>query len=198
MTDNWPITECSPNVALQLANQWAIAVAAQARRIQHPEHTQERVPDAYIQVMALHSLLRAAEMAKQTIPSRIATNEIKHAIADFLDAVVVSGTTDTTKRDYALIQARNVLEHFDNYYRGTGDQQKKAPVGKNKEELAQDYRIDLELPADRPRLRVGPLRPSAALFTIDLVTSAPTAARQLVARIHATITQHESQTAGQQ
>jgi hypothetical protein len=136
VTDDWRITEHSPNVALQLANQWAIAVNAQARRIQNPENSQERIPDAYIQVLALRNLLRAAELAKKTVPQD---------------------------------QADKTLE-----------------------DLAQDYRIDFEPPADRPQLRVGPVRPAEALFTIDLVTTASQAARQLVDAVHAAIVQDQT------
>lgn len=192
VTDDWRITEHSPNVALQLANQWAIAVSAQARRIQNPEDSQERIPDAYLQVLALRNLLRAAELAK-TVPSRTATNAIKLAIRAFLDAVVVVGTN--SNRDNALERARNVVEHFDEYYRGTGKQQKQDQAGKTREDLAQDYRIDFEGPANRLQLRVGPVRPGEAHFTIDLVATTPQAARQLVDAIHAAIVQDQTSSA---
>lgn len=190
VTDDWRITEHSPNVALQLANQWAIAVNAQARRIQNPDNTQERIPDAYIQVLALRNLLRAAELAKKTVPSRAATDAIKKAIRAFLDAVIVIGTI--SNQDNALERARNVVEHFDEYYRGTGKQQKQDQADKTLEDLAQDYRIDFEPPVDRPQLRVGPVRPAEALFTIDLATTAPHAARQLVDAVHAAIVQDQT------
>lgn len=190
MTDDWRITEHSPNVALQLANQWAIAINAQARRIQNPDDSQERIPDAYIQVLALRNLLRAAELAKTTVPSRAATDAIKLAIRAFLDAVVVIGAI--SNRDNALERARNVVEHFDEYYRGTGTQQKQDETGSAVEDLAQDYRIDFEPPAEQLQLRVGPVRPAEARFTIDLVATAPQAARHLVNAIHAAIVQDQT------
>jgi len=99
---------------------------------------------------------------------------------------------DRGRQDNALERARNVVEHFDEYYRGTGKQQKQDQADKTFEDLAQDYRIDFEPPADRPQLRVGPVRPAEALFTIDLVTTAPQAARQLVDAVHTAIVQDET------
>jgi hypothetical protein len=103
---------------------------------------------------------------------------------------IVIGTI--SNQDNALERARNVVEHFDEYYRGTGKQQKQDQADKTPEDPAQNYRIDFEPPADRPQLRVGPVRPAEALFTIDLVTTAPQAARQLVDAIHAAIVQDQT------
>lgn len=50
---NWRITEHNSNVALQPGHQWAVAVCAQARRVQNPDHSLERIPDTYLLVMAL-------------------------------------------------------------------------------------------------------------------------------------------------
>lgn len=193
MTDAWLITEHSPNVALQLANEWAIAVRAQARRVQHPHNSQERVPDTYLLVMALRNVLRAAEMAKTSIPTPATKREIQQAIGTFSRAIVVTNST-TQPGHEALVQVRNVLEHFDQYYSGTGRQQK-LDIGKSPEDRAQDYRVDFEGPADQPRLRIGPLRPAPARFAIDLVTTAPSAARQLVMALHASIARQEQRTA---
>lgn len=195
VTDDWLITEHSPNVALRLAYLWAMAVSAQARRIQHPHNSSERVPDTYLLVIALRSVLRAAEMAKNSIPAPDTKREIQQAIGTFARAIVV--TNSTTKPEQALVQVRDVLEHFDEYLCGTGRWQRRD-ADKSSEDRAQDYRVDFEGTADHPQLRIGPLRPAPARFTIDLVTNAPDAARDLVAVLHASITRHQERTAREQ
>jgi hypothetical protein len=160
----------------------------------------DRVPDAYLQVVALHNVLqaadmaRAAELAKETVPSKAAAVAINKAIGAFLAAVVVPGTI--RDRRSALVDARNAVEHFDEYYRGTSKKQKKDQVAKTCEERAQAYRIELEGPADRPLLRVGHVRPAEPHFRIDLVAAAPEAARLLVKAVHAATVQEQSPTAG--
>jgi hypothetical protein len=180
MTGERPITERTANVAAQLAERWATAINAQARRIQHPTRTAERVPDALVQVSLLHQLLRAAQMAEKATEAPAAKRRIRDGIQAFADAIVVQ----TTLKDKAeaLALARNVLEHFDEYWKGTGDAQQpgtrrhtRAP----RERLAQDYRWELDGPADGAlRMRIGP-RPGEPIVMIDLVERAPKAARQL-------------------
>ena len=176
MSDQWRITEHTANVAGQLADRWATAVAAQARRIQRPENTIERVPDALVQVSVLHQVLRAAEMGKAAASSKTARQRIEQAIEAFVNEIVVE-TTISGGRARALGLARNVLEHFDAYYQGTGHTQQ--PGRGSSEDLAQDYRWELDGPADGAlRLRIG-LRPAAPLVVVDLVEHAPRASRQL-------------------
>jgi len=192
MTDDWRITNHSPQVALQLAQQWAVAARAQARRVQDPQHASERVPDTYLLVMALQQVLTAAQMAKRTMTSSAAKADVQRAIGTFFDEIVVS-TTETQHAE-ALTLARDVLVHFDKYLTGTGLRQRRnrtADPAKTGEELAQDYRIDFDPPADRPRLRVG-LRPAPARVTIDLVTTAPDAASRLADAIGTAITRGQS------
>ena len=158
--------------------------------MQNPDHALERIPDTYLLAMALRNVLRAAEMAKRNVRSPLARAEIQKAIGTFLSYVILN-----PKHDHrALIRARDVLEHFDEYLCGTGklrrDEAKLNP-DTSKEDLAQNYRIDFEPLAHRPRLRVGPLRPAAPLLTIDLVTTAPQAAQLLVATVRAAIVQDQ-------
>jgi hypothetical protein len=118
VSNEWRITEHKANVAAQFADRWATAVAAQARRIQRPENTLERVPDAWVQVSVLRQLLRAAEMAHEATGTET-QRRIKEAIEAFLDAIVVETTMADRARAFRL--ARDELEHFDAYYQGTGN-----------------------------------------------------------------------------
>jgi hypothetical protein len=182
VNDEWKITEKAVNVAAQFADRWATAVAAQARRIQHPENALERNPDTWIQVMALRQLLRAVEMAKTaTAEDDSRGQQIEQAIVEFLDAVVVQSSDAGKASGFKL--ARDALEHFDEYYQGTGDVQQPSLKRRDRqpdEVLAQGYRFDLDGAADGSlRLRVGPLRPEEPLVVIDLVERAPRAARKL-------------------
>jgi hypothetical protein len=58
-------------VALQLGHQYAVAIHAQARRVQNPEHPMDRIPDIYLLVGALHNVLRATEMTKKSVSSTL-------------------------------------------------------------------------------------------------------------------------------
>ena len=88
----------------------------------------------------------------------------------------------STPQDFFTL-ARKVLEHFDEYFQGTGYLQRKASLedpGLSREHLAQRYRVELAGPsADRPHLRIGPLSPAKPAVVIDLVEHAPQAARRL-------------------
>lgn len=182
MSNEWRITDHTANVAAQFADRWATAAAAQARRIQRPENTLERVPDAWVQVSVLRQLLRAAQMAKAATEAEMVQRRIQEAIEAFVDAIVVE--TSLTDRAKAFKLARDALEHFDEYYQGMGDQQQQPTAPRRgrspREDLAQRYRVELEGPADGAlHLRIGPLRPAEPLVVIDLVERAPRAARQL-------------------
>jgi hypothetical protein len=84
--------------------------------VQNPDHALERIPDTYLLAMALRNVLRAAEMAKRNVRSPLARAEIQKAIGTFLSYVILN-----PKHDHrALIRARDVLEHFDEYLCGTG------------------------------------------------------------------------------
>jgi hypothetical protein len=69
MDSQWRITEHTANVAVQFADRWATAAAAQGRRIEYPVNPFERVPDGFLQVAALHHVLRAAEIGSWDYPA---------------------------------------------------------------------------------------------------------------------------------
>ncbi len=183
MTDQFLLTENSHKVAVQLADRWATAVEAQARRIQSPHDLRVTVPDQYMQVVALHHVLVAAKMARKHVPSESAKVKIDAALTAFLGAIVTNRGQGMNQRE-ALGLARNVLEHFDEYYCGTGDLQRKdaEKTGLNREDLALRYRPEGG-GAEQPTLRIG----SPPLAEIDLATVAPTAARQLVRELCAIV-----------
>lgn len=98
-------------------------MAAQARRIKSPQDTFERVPDTFLQVLALRQVLHAAEMAAgQADPE--SHHGIHDALAQFFDALVVE--TNAADRAEAFRTARNVLEHFHEYFQGMGNMQRRA------------------------------------------------------------------------
>jgi len=176
VTDQFLLTENAHRVAVQLADLWATAVEAQARRIRKPHNLRVTVPDQYLQVVALHHVLVAAKMARAHVPSESARPRIDAAINAFLKAIVVTRGPGMNQRQ-ALALARDVLEHFDEYLSGTGKKQKEdqARTGESKEDLAQRYRPELGT-TGQPTLRIG----SAPRAEIDLAAIAPAAARQLV------------------
>lgn len=180
MDTEWRVTEHTASVAAAFADRWATAVAAQARRIAHPENLFERVPDTFLQIDAIHNVLRAAEMAQDSLDPGGARDAVTGAIDAFLAAIVVGHSPDLSDRQ-ALKLARNVLEHFDAYYSGAGYRQRAeaARSGQSREDLAQRYRIDLGGPsAARPHLLIG-MKPDEPLVEIDLSEPAAYAARQL-------------------
>jgi hypothetical protein len=181
MDSQWRITEHTASVAASFAALWATAAAAQARRIEHPENLFERVPDAFLQVDALHHVLRAAEMTRDSLDPRDAREAVMVAIDAFLDAIVIGHSPDLSDRE-AFKLARNVLEHFDTYYCGTGVWQRQAArSGQGPENLAQRCRVDLGGPsAACPHLLIG-MKPGQPLVEIDLAEPAASAARQLAA-----------------
>jgi hypothetical protein len=185
MDSQWRITEHTVAVAASFAGVWATAAEAQARRIEHPENLFERVPDTFLQVDALHHVLRAAEMARDSLDKGDPRDTLMAAIEVFLSAIVSGHSPDLSDRQ-AFKLARNVLEHFDAYYCGTGDLQKPAVrSGQSREGLAQRYRVDLGGPsAGRPHLLIG-MKPEQPLVEIDLAEPAARSARQLAAAVSA-------------
>jgi hypothetical protein len=180
IVSKWRITQNSPAVAAQFADRWATAASAQARRIEYPDDPFERVPDCFQQVNALHNVLKAAEMAKRTIGSTAAKRRIQQAADAFLAEIVVN-TTERNHND-ALALARNVLQHFDEYYCGKGRHQTTKSAGGSgldTEELARSHTVDFGGPsAARPHLLIGP-HGGRPIVSIDLVVKAPAAARRL-------------------
>jgi hypothetical protein len=81
-----------------------------------------------MQVMTLRQLLRAVEMAKTATPQDDSrTQRIEQAILEFLDTVVVKASDAGKASGFKL--ARDALEHFDEYYRGTGPFSSRASSG---------------------------------------------------------------------
>jgi hypothetical protein len=106
------------------------------------------VPDDFLQVIALRQVLRAALMAKSSVQSKRRKGQIQDAIDAFLETIVVEHHMPSKAEAFAL--ARDVLEHFDDYYCGTGNLQKKdwqRSPGIDREDLAQRYRVDLAGPS---------------------------------------------------
>jgi hypothetical protein len=126
--DEWRMIDHSPNVALTIAWQWSIAVRAQAARVRDGAGV-GKIPDAYLLVLAVRNVRRAAKMAMIHFTTHAARDQLCRALADF-DAELPG-----------VEAIRNVLEHFDNYAHGTGDMQQDDPM-----QLCiriRDHRIDL-------------------------------------------------------
>lgn len=177
---DWLLTEHSANVAVQFADRYATAVAAQARRIRDPHDQFERVPDCFLQVNALHNVLRAAEMAKKAVTSSAAKRAIQEAISAFLGSVVVQRSGLAPHE--ALGLARNVLQHFEEFYCATSDRQKRQQrrdPNQDKENLARQHQIGFRgSSVGEPHLVVGD-NLDEPVVSIDLVAEAPAAARRL-------------------
>jgi hypothetical protein len=182
------LTENTHRVAVQLGDRWATAVEAQARRIQSPENLRVTAPDQWLQVVALHHVLVAAQMARKYAPVAAMKPRIDCAINEFLNAIVIGRSPGMNQRE-AIALARDVLEHFDEYYCGTGRLQKReqaADPSLSKEDLALRYRPSLGS-AGRTALRIGPDPPADPLVEIELASIAPKAARHLVEELAAIV-----------
>ncbi|MEQ7129471.1 hypothetical protein ABN034_33780 [Actinopolymorpha sp. B11F2] len=125
------------------------------------------VPDAYLLVLALRNVRRAADMALRHLVTAKARDQLRAALDEF------------ETRLPGAKEARDVIEHFDDYSGGVGDQQQPAIRQRDSrvpdEQLAQQYRIDFEHVVNDPArslLHVGP-------HIVDL-TAAGRAASQLV------------------
>ncbi len=113
---------------------------------------------------------------------------IDAAIHAFLDSIIISRGPSTNQRD-AMVLARDVLEHFDDYYCGTGNMQRReqaADPNLSKEDLALRYRPPLGS-GGTIALRSGSDPPAHPLVEIALASIAPKAARQLVKELCATV-----------
>jgi len=161
-----------PNVALTHAYLWAVAVRAQVQRVVEGNGSPQRTPDAFLLVIAARNVRRAACMALAHLTGTGAREQLREALDHF----------DTTLPD--LEDARNVLEHFDEYTRGVGHRQQRPTIKPGQraadEPLAQQYRVGFEHVGDDPRrrrIRIGP-------HAIEL-TEAGRAASQLVQEIRA-------------
>jgi|SRR5215472_9389344 len=106
---------------------------------------------------------------------------IDAATQTFLNSIIIGRSPSTNQRD-AMVLGRDVLEHFDEYYCGTGKmqrQEQEADPSLSKEDLALRYRPSLGS-ADPIALRIGSDPPACPLVEIELASIAPKVARQLV------------------
>jgi hypothetical protein len=146
----------------------------------NPHDQFERVPDCFLQVDALHNVLRAAEMAKRAVASSTAKRAIQEAISMFLGSVVVQRAALAPHE--ALGLARNVLQHFDEFYCATSDRQKRQQrrnPNQDKENLARQHQVGFRGKSARePDLVIGD-NLDEPVVAIDLVAKAPAAARRL-------------------
>jgi len=88
---------------------WQRAVVMQADRVLDAEATPvARQTDAYLFVQALRQILRAADLMKRALVDDPRAQAVEDAIAEFNSAV-------PRAKD-----ARDILDHFDDYARGIG------------------------------------------------------------------------------
>lgn len=111
MAEDRRLIDHSPDVALTLSIQWATAVRAQAKRVTEGTGTDEQIPDAYLLVIALRNVRRAAQLAIQTFDTPAARDQLTEALNEFDETL--PGAADT----------RDAIEHFYDYTRGIGNQQ---------------------------------------------------------------------------
>lgn len=143
---------------------WAVAVRAQATRIVEGCGTFQEVPDAMMMIGAIRNVRRAADMALNHLRTDPARTQLQEALDDF-DAALPG-----------VNNARNVIEHFDEYSRGIGRLQQPAVSVYQRaanEQYAQDYRIQIEHvdnDPNHPQIRIGP-------YVIDLADAGVAASR---------------------
>lgn len=131
------------NLAINAAFTWVRAAMEQATRLLRGASYWE----AYVLLLSLRQVLRAAEMAQSsTFQSRRARQILSDAVRRF-------------KSDLPdLVDARDIIEHFDRYAVGKGDLQRDdrdADPSLTDAELANRYAARLEGPWGEPILRVG-------------------------------------------
>jgi hypothetical protein len=161
------------NIAMATAWQWANAARAQMRRVYAANGGPHQVTDSHMLLVAVRNVRRAASMAVEQLATVAAQEQLRAALDDFDAAVPGSG------------DARNVLEHFDEYSLGIGQLQQpgvKKQMRVPNEQLAQQYRVSFEYidnDVERLCLHVGPV-------AID-INKAAHAASRLVYEIWAAV-----------
>lgn len=95
-----------------------------------------READAALMVLALRNVFRAA---------RWAAEELRSDVGDEADQILEQFTAHLP----GLVDARDALEHFDDYAVGQGRLQRSNPV---------PYDFELTMADDRPVVTVGPIR----------------------------------------
>ncbi|MBB2948135.1 hypothetical protein FB565_007906 [Actinoplanes lutulentus] len=105
------------------------------------------LPDALLLLVALRNVRRAAELAGKSLTKPEAQQHLADALSKF-DAALPG-----------LKEARDVIEHLDEYAIGVGTEQKKlqaATPSLTTAELAARYALRLEGTYNEPIVRVGP------------------------------------------
>ncbi|MEV4823107.1 hypothetical protein [Micromonospora sp. NPDC049274] len=157
------------NLALSQAWLWTKAVMVPAERLLHGPSS--GLPDALLLLVALRNVHRAATMALRHMRDPDAKAHLTDAVAQF-DAALPG-----------LVQARDVVEHFDEYVLGDGNMQRrlKREAASNGDDLSEAELAELYAPQLRgtgrhPLISIGP-------HAVD-VTRAPNAASWLLERIY--------------
>jgi hypothetical protein len=183
--DGWKIIDHSPNVALAHARHWAVAVRAQAARVVEGSGSLQQIPDAFLLIIAVRNVRRAADMALGQLTSTAAKEQLREALDDF------------AARLPEVVAARDVLEHFDDYSLDVGNLQqptiRKRRQRAADEDLAQQYRVEFEHvdnDPQRPRIRIGP-------YTLELA-EAGHAASMVVYEIWAAVMTEEGKPVSRQ
>jgi hypothetical protein len=114
MTDEWRVTENLPAVALSTGWYWHRAVANQTTRILASTDQINQQADALLLILALRQVVRAATLARDEARGPKAEAVLDRALARF------------DRQLPGASRARDVLEHFEDYLRGTGDHQQPA------------------------------------------------------------------------
>lgn len=161
----WLRTEHGANIGHTEAWGWVRTVQLQLHRILHEDDGQTAILDAYQLVMGLRMVLRGAQMTRQHLGTEQALQILEEGLDAF--AAAVPGGKD----------ARDVIEHFDEYTQGRGRLQQPEVLPQQRqpdEAQAERFRIDFRWDEDpeqrRPILVVGP-------YPIDLISAVDAAAR---------------------
>lgn len=161
----WRRIDNGANIGQSSAWWWAGIVRLQLRRILTEHDGSQEIMDAHLLLLALRQVIRGAEMSRNHAKTDQARDMITAALAKF-DSAIPGGK-----------DARDVIEHFDEYSQGVGRLQQpgvKAPKRVPNEQHADDFSIvpgwDATPEGRRPILAVGP-------FRIDLITAEDAAFR---------------------
>ncbi|MER7994400.1 hypothetical protein [Micromonospora chalcea] len=162
--------ELPPPESLALSQAWLWTKAAMVPAERLINGPSSGLPDALLLLVALRNVHRAATMAIRHMRNPDAKQHLTDAVAQF--EVALPG----------LVEARDVVEHFDQYTLGGGNVQKRLRrdavsngIDLSDAELAERYAPRLSGTGSHPLISIGP-------HSID-VTRAPNAASWLLGRI---------------